>query len=48
MSEHHLTKTRYTSFNLLDEINQGGAVASHDGSTNGLINYYLQLKPKKF
>ncbi len=33
---------------ILDEINQGEAVSNHDASTNGLINYYLNLKPKKF
>jgi ATP-dependent RNA helicase RhlB len=33
MSEHHLTKTRYTSFNLLDEINQGLADAGFEYCT---------------
>ncbi len=32
---------------ILDEINQGEEVNNHDASTNGLINYYLNLKPKK-
>ena len=30
---------------ILEEINQGEAVTSHDVSTNGLINYYMKLKP---
>lgn len=33
--------------NILTEINQGQPVDNHDGSTNGLINYYLGLRPKK-
>ena len=33
--------------NILGELNDGGAVDNHDGSTNGLINYYLGLRPKK-
>jgi len=33
MSEHHLTKTRYASFNLLDEINQGVADAGFEYCT---------------
>ena len=33
--------------NILTEINIGTAVSSHDCSTNGLINYYLNLKPKR-
>jgi ATP-dependent RNA helicase RhlB len=33
MSEHHLTETRYTSFNLLDEINQGLADAGFEYCT---------------
>jgi len=32
--------------NILDELNTGSQVSSHDSSTNGLINYYLQLRPK--
>ena len=32
---------------ILEEINQGEPVSSHDVSTNGLINYYMKLKPKK-
>jgi glucose-6-phosphate isomerase len=32
--------------NILDEINRGKTVTHHDCSTNGLINYYLQLRPK--
>ncbi len=32
--------------NILDEINTGQPVTSHDCSTNALINYYLDLKPK--
>ena len=34
--------------NILDEINQHEQVSSHDSSTNGLINYYLDTKPKRF
>jgi ATP-dependent RNA helicase RhlB len=33
MSEHHLTKTRYDSFNLLDEINRGLADAGFEFCT---------------
>ena len=33
--------------NILTEINEGQPVDNHDGSTNGLINYYLGLRPKK-
>jgi glucose-6-phosphate isomerase len=33
--------------NILEEINEGGSVTAHDSSTNGLINYYLERKPKK-
>ena len=33
--------------NILDEINKGQPVDSHDASTNGLINYYLKLRPKR-
>lgn len=33
--------------NILTEINEGQPVENHDGSTNGLINYYLGLRPKK-
>ncbi len=33
--------------NILEEINQGEHVTGHDSSTNGLINYYLERKPKK-
>lgn len=29
---------------ILSELNEGGAVNSHDSSTNGLINYYLKLR----
>lgn len=32
--------------NILDEINNGEPVGGHDCSTNGLINYYLQRKPR--
>jgi glucose-6-phosphate isomerase len=32
---------------ILDELNDGEAVATHDSSTNGLINYYLQQRPKR-
>jgi len=32
--------------NILTEVNKGEPVESHDGSTNGLINYYLYLRPK--
>jgi glucose-6-phosphate isomerase len=31
---------------ILEEINGGEPVSSHDVSTNGLINYYMKLKPK--
>lgn len=33
--------------NILGELNTGQHVESHDSSTNGLINYYLQLRPQK-
>jgi glucose-6-phosphate isomerase len=33
--------------NILDEINTADPVSNHDCSTNGLINYYLSLKPLK-
>ena len=33
--------------NILEEINESKPVASHDASTNGLINYYLGLRPKR-
>ncbi len=33
--------------NILEEINKGEMVSNHDCSTNGLINYYLNLKPKR-
>lgn len=33
--------------NILDEINRAQTVTSHDSSTNGLINYYLERKPKR-
>ena len=33
--------------NILKQINSGQRVTGHDCSTNGLINYYLDLKPKK-
>ena len=33
--------------NILEEINDGSTVTGHDSSTNGLINYYLERKPKK-
>jgi len=33
--------------NILQEINQGSPITNHDSSTNGLINYYLERKPKK-
>ncbi|NNJ90585.1 MAG: glucose-6-phosphate isomerase [Gammaproteobacteria bacterium] len=29
---------------ILDELNEGAQVSSHDSSTNGLINYYLKLR----
>jgi glucose-6-phosphate isomerase len=32
---------------ILDELNTGAPVAAHDCSTNGLINYYLELRPKR-
>jgi len=32
--------------NILDEINLSKPVSNHDCSTNSLINYYLNLKPK--
>ena len=31
---------------ILTELNNGTEVAEHDSSTNGLINYYLQMRPK--
>lgn len=31
---------------ILEEINTGKPVDAHDASTNGLINYYLGLRPK--
>lgn len=31
---------------ILDEINEGEPVSGHDSSTNGLINYYLNLAEK--
>jgi glucose-6-phosphate isomerase len=33
--------------NILDELNTGTEVANHDSSTNGLINYYLKLRPQR-
>ncbi len=33
--------------NILSELNEGAQVSNHDSSTNGLINYYLDLRPKK-
>jgi len=33
--------------NILTEINIAEPVTNHDSSTNGLINYYLSLKPLK-
>jgi glucose-6-phosphate isomerase len=33
--------------NILDEINKNEPVSNHDCSTNSLINYYLNLKPRK-
>ena len=33
--------------NILEEINTAVPVDNHDSSTNGLINYYLSLKPIK-
>jgi glucose-6-phosphate isomerase len=32
---------------ILAELNEGAAVTAHDSSTNGLINYYLDLRPKR-
>ena len=32
---------------ILGELNEGVSVDSHDSSTNGLINYYLGLRPKR-
>ena len=32
---------------ILDELNRGQPVDGHDSSTNGLINYYLRLRPKR-
>jgi len=34
--------------NILDEINHSQQVTSHDCSTNGLINYYLDRKPRRY
>jgi glucose-6-phosphate isomerase len=31
---------------ILDELNTGIPVGSHDSSTNGLINHYLARRPK--
>jgi glucose-6-phosphate isomerase len=33
--------------NILDELNTGTEVSSHDNSTNELINYYLKLRTQK-
>jgi glucose-6-phosphate isomerase len=33
--------------NILEELNEGAAVSNHDSSTNGLVNYYLRLRPKR-
>jgi glucose-6-phosphate isomerase len=33
--------------NILGELNDGTPVGGHDSSTNGLINYYLDLRPKR-
>ena len=33
--------------NILDELNEGVPVQSHDSSTNGLINYYLELRQRQ-
>ena len=32
------------AIHILDELNEGEPVSSHDSSTNGLINYYLKLR----
>jgi len=32
------------AIHILDELNDGEQVSSHDSSTNGLINYYLKLR----
>jgi glucose-6-phosphate isomerase len=32
---------------ILAELNEGEPVTTHDNSTNGLINYYLGLRPKR-
>ena len=32
---------------ILGELNDGRPVDTHDCSTNGLINYYLELRPKR-
>ena len=32
---------------ILDELNAGKPATDHDSSTNGLINYYLGLRPKR-
>ena len=33
--------------NILGELNTGETVQNHDSSTNGLINYYLNMRPKR-
>ncbi len=33
--------------NILEELNEGVPVQSHDSSTNGLINYYLELRQRQ-
>ncbi|MCW8987189.1 MAG: glucose-6-phosphate isomerase [Gammaproteobacteria bacterium] len=33
--------------NILNELNDAEKINSHDSSTNGLINYYKQRRPKK-
>lgn len=33
--------------NILDELNDTEDISAHDSSTNGLINYYKQRRPKK-
>jgi len=32
---------------ILDELNTGAPSTVHDSSTNGLINYYLEQRPKR-
>ena len=32
---------------ILDELNDADVVNKHDSSTNGLINYYKQRRPKR-